>query len=93
MMRNLLILLSFVLFSKLAFSIEKYTIIKVIGTILIQKTGNPLISGDIILPSDAIVFKSPESKASVISSEKGRMVLSADGVVDKQVMVMHLMVI
>ncbi len=86
-MRNLLILLSFVLFSKLAFSSEKYTIIKVIGTILIQKTGNPLISGDIILPSDAIVFKSPESKASVISSEKGRMVLSADGVVDKQVMV------
>lgn len=70
-------------FSRTLSAVESYTVIKVIGTILLQKTGIPLVSGDVILINDPIIFKTLNSKASVISSEKGRMVLSADGNADK----------
>jgi hypothetical protein len=58
---------------------EQYTVIKVIGTIVLQKTGNLLASGDVILATEPIIFKTPDSKASVISSKKGRFVLSPGG--------------
>lgn len=77
----------FLYFSIAVSANEKYTIIKVIGTILMQKTGVALASGDVIFANDPVVFKTPEAKASVMSSEKGRMVLSADGLVDKQITV------
>jgi hypothetical protein len=73
------ILIIFFSFSGTVDAKEKYTVIKVIGTIVLQKTGNLLASGDVILATEPIIFKTPDSKASVISSEKGRFVLAPGG--------------
>jgi hypothetical protein len=56
---------------------DKYKVIKVIGSIVVKETGASLSSGDEILATDLIVFKTPDAKASVISSQKGRLILSA----------------
>ena len=58
-------------------AIDKYTVVKVLGSIIIKKTGAKLAQGDVILATEPIVFKSPEAKASVISSQNGRFILSA----------------
>jgi len=55
---------------------ERYTIIKVIGNIEVKKTGNLLSAGDEISANEAILYKTPQSKASVISNQRGRFVLS-----------------
>lgn len=57
---------------------ESYKVVKVLGTIIVKKTGAALSQGDVIQSTDPIVFKTPDSKASVISSEKGRFVLAAN---------------
>lgn len=56
---------------------DKYKVIKVIGSIVLKETGAMLASGDVILASDAIVFKTPNAKASVVSSQSGRLILTA----------------
>ena len=71
-MKSIFLALIFLLKVDYIIASEKYTVIKVVGVILMKNTSNP------------IVFKTPDAKASVISSEKGRMVLTAEGVVDKQ---------
>ena len=59
---------------------ESYKVVKVIGNIVVKKSGAQLSQGDVIQASEPIIFKTPESKASVISSEKGRFVLAANSV-------------
>jgi hypothetical protein len=83
-MKSIFLALIFLLRVDYIIASEKYTVIKVVGVILMKNTSNPLVAGNQILSSDPIVFKTPDAKASVISSEKGRMVLTAEGVVDKQ---------
>jgi hypothetical protein len=83
-MKSIFLALIFLLKVDYIIASEKYTVIKVVGVILMKNTSNPLMAGNQILSSDPIVFKTPDAKASVISSEKGRMVLTAEGVVDKQ---------
>ncbi len=63
--------------NNLLLSVEKFTVVKVLGTIIIKKTGALLAQGDILLSNEPILFKTADSKASVISNEKGRFILSA----------------
>lgn len=56
---------------------EKYKVIKVNGQIQIKKTGKNLIQGDEFASNTALDFKTPESRAAVISPTKGRFVLTA----------------
>jgi hypothetical protein len=57
---------------------DKYKVIKVNGQIQIKKTGKNLSQGDEFAPNTPLDFKTTESRAAVISSSKGRFVLTAD---------------
>lgn len=57
---------------------DKYKVIKVNGQIQIKKTGKNLSQGDEFAPNTPLDFKTAESRAAVISSSKGRFVLTAD---------------
>jgi len=57
---------------------DKYKVIKVNGQIQIKKTGKNLSQGDEFATNTALDFKTTESRAAVISSSKGRFVLTAD---------------
>ena len=78
-MKKIVKLVSFAILINLnsIFAVDKYTVVKVLGNITIKKTGVQLKQGDVILANEPIDFKSSEAKASVISSEKGRFILSA----------------
>ncbi|MFN3917440.1 MAG: hypothetical protein ACK4K0_06835 [Flavobacteriales bacterium] len=54
-----------------------YKVIKVDGSIIYQKTGKSMTTGDQFSESEKLVFKTEESRAAVISSLKGRFILSA----------------
>lgn len=56
---------------------EKYKVIKVNGQIQVKKTGKNLSQGDEFLSNTPLDFKTPDSRAAVISPTKGRFVLSA----------------
>lgn len=57
---------------------EKYKVIKVNGQIQVKKTGKSLSQGDEFVSNTLLDFKTPESRAAVISPTKGRFVLTAD---------------
>lgn len=57
---------------------DKYKVIKVNGQIQIKKTGKNLSQGDEFASNTALDFKTTESRAAVISSSKGRFILTAD---------------
>jgi hypothetical protein len=57
---------------------DKYKVIKVNGQIQVKKTGKNLSQGDEFAPNTPLDFKTAESRAAVISSTKGRFVLTAD---------------
>jgi len=58
-------------------SSDQYKVIKVDGQIVFQKTNADMKQGDVFMPGTALDFKTPQSRAAVISNLKGRFVLSA----------------
>jgi len=56
---------------------DKYKVIKVDGRIIFQRTKADMKSGDVFVSGTILNFTSPQSRAAVISSLKGRFVLSA----------------
>lgn len=56
---------------------DNYKVIKVNGKIIYQKSGNDLKQGDVFAANTKLDFKSPQSRAAVISSLKGRFVLTS----------------
>ena len=56
---------------------DKYKVIKVDGRIIFERTKADMKSGDIFISGTILDFTSPQSRAAVISSLKGRFVLSA----------------
>lgn len=55
---------------------DKYKVIKVDGKVVVEKTKEDLKKGDIFLAGMALSFQTPQARAAVISSLKGRFVLS-----------------
>lgn len=55
---------------------DQYKVIKVDGQIVFQKTKVDMKQGDVFMPGTALDFKTPQSRAAVISNLKGRFVLS-----------------
>ncbi len=53
-----------------------YKVIKVVGSIEVIKTGKELQRGDTFKENTLLKFNSPESKATVINSKKGRFVIA-----------------
>lgn len=56
---------------------DKYKVIKVDGKIMFEKTKADMKKGDIFLAGMTLTFDTPQSRAAVISSLKGRFVISA----------------
>ena len=56
---------------------DKYKVIKVDGKIMFEKTKADMKKGDIFLAGMALTFDTPQSRAAVISSLKGRFIISA----------------
>jgi len=56
---------------------ERYYVTFIKGTVLLKKTGKPVKIGDVLLPTDALVFKENSGKVSCISPGKGRFDISA----------------
>lgn len=71
----LIVLLIFV--SSTSFAQTKYKVIRVNGTILIEKSGKELSNGLIFSENEELNFKTKHSKAAVINSQEGRMILTA----------------
>lgn len=56
---------------------EKYKVIKVSGKIEFKESGTLLKQGDVFTAKTELEFKTPESRAAVISPGKGRFILTA----------------
>ena len=56
---------------------DQYKVIKVDGQIIFQKTKTPMKQGDVFVDGTPLEFGTPQSRAAVISSVKGRFVISA----------------
>jgi len=56
---------------------DQYKVIKVDGQIIFRKTKIPMKQGDVFISGTPIEFSTPQSRAAVISSAKGRFVISA----------------
>lgn len=61
---------------KLASS-DKFKVIRVDGRIIFKRTNSDMKKGDIFVSGTELAFKSPQARAAVISSIRGRFVLSA----------------
>jgi hypothetical protein len=60
--------------------VDNYKVIKVDGKILYEKSGKNMITGDLFLSNEKLTFITQESRAAVISSAKGRFVLTPNAV-------------
>jgi hypothetical protein len=56
---------------------DKYKVIKVDGKIVFEQSREDMKKGDVFLSGMALSFQTPQSRAAVISSLKGRFVISA----------------
>lgn len=56
---------------------DKYKVIKVSGKIEFKESGNLMKQGDVFTAKTELDFKTPESRAAVISPGKGRFILTA----------------
>ena len=72
---SLLILCAMIL-TTVSFAQGNYKVIKVNGQIVMEKNGQALQNGLTFSEKEKLLFKSPGSKAAVISSTKGRMILT-----------------
>lgn len=73
----------FCLFATLFLQINKimsqcYTVLSVKGEIILEKTGQPIKEMDEVCSTDKITFSTPESKAAVLSPDKGRFVIKSE---------------
>lgn len=55
-----------------------YTVLTVKGEILLEKTGQPIKEMDEVCSTDKIIFSTPDSKAAVLSPDKGRFVIKTE---------------
>ena len=70
--------IALLLFANITFAqSEKYYVTFIKGQAKIKKTSKPIKIGDILLPTDAIVFKDQTGKVSCISPGKGRFDITA----------------
>jgi hypothetical protein len=80
MKRKLVFLLSFVFYVFPANAQDLFTVIKVSGKIVIERTGSPLGIGTSFAQNENLLFKIPESRAAVINPRMGRFLITANNV-------------
>ena len=68
------------LISAAASSQDLFTVIKVSGNIVIERTGSPLNIGTSFSQNENLLFKVPDSRAAVINPDRGRFLITSDNV-------------
>lgn len=82
MKKNLVFLLAVCLFFQTTKSQDLFTVIKVSGNIIIERTGSSLGIGTSFAQTENLLFKIPESRAAVINPERGRFLLTAENLTE-----------
>ncbi len=59
-----------------------FTVIKVSGNIVIERTGTPLGTGTSFAQNENLLFKVPDSRAAVINPKRGRFILTSQNFAD-----------
>lgn len=77
MKKKSIFLLSLVLYVQLTFAQYNFTVIKVSGNIVIERTGSSLGIGTSFAQNENLLFKIPESRAAVINPQRGRFLLTS----------------
>ncbi len=72
------LIINFVLQTITAYSQDKFTVIKVSGSILIQSTGSALGIGTAFEQNEDLLFKTSDSRAAVINPKRGRFLLTSN---------------
>lgn len=72
-----LLFLFLILFSNISFS-QCYTVLSVKGEIISEKTGQPIKEMDEICATDKLTFNTKDSKAAVLSPDKGRFIIKLE---------------
>jgi hypothetical protein len=72
------LLTGILIFTFIAVHAQDYRTIRVNGTIVHEKTNTPLESGTVFEEDDNLIFQSYNSIATVINSQKGRLILKPD---------------
>lgn len=82
MKKNLIFLLAVCLFSRISNAQDLFTVIKVSGNIVIERTGSALATGTSFLQNENLLFRIPESRAAVINPDRGRFLLTSDNLTE-----------
>ncbi len=77
-MRRLKIVTLLFLFATAICAQDYFTVIKVSGNIVIERTGSPLDIGTSFAQDENLLFKVPDSRAAVINPQMGRFLLTAE---------------
>ena len=81
-MKNILAFLLMVLCVRAVYSQDYFTVIKVSGNIVIERTGTPLDIGTSFSQDENLLFKVPDSRAAVINPQKGRFIITSQNVAE-----------
>jgi len=82
MKKNLIFLLAVCLYSQRTNAQDLFTVIKVSGNIIIERTGFALGTGTSFAQNENLLFKIPESRAAVINPDRGRFLLTSENLTD-----------
>ena len=78
MKKVITILLTLCFCNQISYSQDKFTVIKVSGNIVIERTGYSLSIGTSFAQNENLLFKIPESRAAVINPQRGRYLLTSE---------------
>ncbi len=81
-MRKTIVLFLVVLFVRAAYAQDYFTVIKVSGNIVIERTGSPLGIGTSFSQNENLLFKIPDSRAAVINPQKGRFIITSQNLAE-----------
>lgn len=82
MKKNLIFLLAVCLSFQTTDAQDFFTVIKVSGNIIIERTGSSLGIGTSFAQNENLLFKIPESRAAVINPDRGRFLLTAENLTE-----------
>ena len=76
-MRKIAVAFLVILFTTAIYAQDYFTVIKVSGNIVIERTGSSLDIGTSFAQDENLLFKVPESRAAVINPQRGRFLLTS----------------
>jgi hypothetical protein len=82
MKKKSIFLLLLVFYIQFTYAQDYFTVIKVSGNIVIERTGSSLSIGTAFAQNENLLFKIPESRAAVINPRRGRFLLTSENLTE-----------